>query len=462
LIGLSVGNLSAWRAERRAGWRYSDPKRSVRRLALVSLFTALLWGALLGAAIYEAPVGWELIITCTLVGVACIGTLNVATVPKASLAFLAGWAVMAVIDVIAIGHAPLVVLAPLAVFIALFARSALAISRSAFEIIQSHDDLDVAKRAHERVSLQAEATRIRLAATEAEAQARATSRIVEQRRQEMVTLAARFERTVADAVVALGSAASTARASTTSLSLMSVEDATVAGRTTDVARTIEQAAHAMRDTATELGRSVGNVGTQVEAQAALAVAAAAMSMSAQSAFAALVDDAMGIGDFVILIDEIARKTNLLALNATIEAARAGDAGRGFAVVAGEVKTLAGQTQHATGDISRRVAGIQDRIAYAVDQMNAVKRHVDEVAVIAGSVSLAVTEQQRVAALIGASADETAGGTESLHVYVADAEQRVERARTLTADCAEATVSIDSQVDALGEATQNLLSELRAA
>ncbi len=218
----------------------------------------------------------------------------------------------------------------------------------------------------------------------------------------------------------------------------------------------------MRDTATELGRSVGNVGTQVEAQAALAVAAAAMSMSAQSAFAALVDDAMGIGDFVILIDEIARKTNLLALNATIEAARAGDAGRGFAVVAGEVKTLAGQTQHATGDISRRVAGIQDRIAYAVDQMNAVKRHVDEVAVIAGSVSLAVTEQQRVAALIGASADETAGGTESLHVYVADAEQRVERARTLTADCAEATVSIDSQVDALGEATQNLLSELRAA
>jgi len=58
-----------------------------------------------------------------------------------------------------------------------------------------------------------------------------------------------------------------------------------------------------------------------------------------------------VGTVAEQIDAIAKQTNLLALNATIEAARAGDAGKGFAVVAGEVKTLAGQTSQATGEIA---------------------------------------------------------------------------------------------------------------
>lgn len=462
LIALSFYNLLAWHGERRAGWRYPKPRHSARWLTVISFVTALLWGILLGAAIYETPADWELLICCTLVGVVCIGALNVATVPQASIGFIAGWLVMAVIDMLLIAKAPFEVLVALTVFIALFTRSILAVSRASLEAIRSHDDLIAVTREHERLSLQAETARVQLTAVENQAQARANSGAIEHRRQEMTALATQFERTVADAVAALGAAAETAQHSTTSLAAISVADANAAGRAADVAQRIEQAAQVMRETAAQLGHSVGEVGTQVDAQAALAMAAADRSTGAQAAFSALVADARGIGDIVALIEEIARQTNLLALNATIEAARAGAAGSGFAVVAVEVKSLAGQTQRATGDIARRVAAIQERVADAVDSVSAVVGHVDEVAGIAGAVTAAVIEQQRVAALIGLSADETADGTESLHTDVADTARRAERTRLLSADVADATSLIVTRVTALGDATQQLLSELRAA
>jgi methyl-accepting chemotaxis protein len=76
----------------------------------------------------------------------------------------------------------------------------------------------------------------------------------------------------------------------------------------------------------------------------------------------------GIGQVVLVIEEIAQKTNLLALNASIIAAQAGQHGRGFAVVASEIKALAQRTATSTKEIAGQIAGIQTEAGRAMTAM----------------------------------------------------------------------------------------------
>ncbi len=77
-----------------------------------------------------------------------------------------------------------------------------------------------------------------------------------------------------------------------------------------------------------------------------------------------------ISKVVVLIDQIALKTNMLAVNASIEAAKAGEEGRGFAVVAEEVGALAAQSTTATKEIERIVANIQRETSEVGEAMEA--------------------------------------------------------------------------------------------
>ena len=78
------------------------------------------------------------------------------------------------------------------------------------------------------------------------------------------------------------------------------------------------------------------------------------AQSAETGGKAVLDtvDAMKqIAAKIVIIEEIARSTNMLSLNASIEAARAGEYGKGFAVVASEVGKLAERSSREAAEIN---------------------------------------------------------------------------------------------------------------
>ncbi|GGB60698.1 chemotaxis sensory transducer [Tistrella bauzanensis] len=173
---------------------------------------------------------------------------------------------------------------------------------------------------------------------------------------------------VGDAAVAMRDTAG--RMSTNADQTSSSAD-TVDMAAADASRAVASAAAATE----EMSQTASEIARQLERMKTLSRDAVDHVDAGRVAMSELISGAESIGRIVTLIRSVAEQTNLLALNATIEAARAGEAGRGFAVVANEVKTLAGQTQKATEEISMqidqirstitRVAGTSDAVAAAI-------------------------------------------------------------------------------------------------
>jgi methyl-accepting chemotaxis protein len=108
----------------------------------------------------------------------------------------------------------------------------------------------------------------------------------------------------------------------------------------------EEASASMQQMAANIKQNAENAGQTEKIARQAAKDAEASGLAVGQAVTAM----QTIAEKIVIVQEIARQTDLLALNAAVEAARAGEHGRGFAVVASEVRKLAERSQSAAAEI----------------------------------------------------------------------------------------------------------------
>lgn len=164
---------------------------------------------------------------------------------------------------------------------------------------------------------------------------------------------------------------------------------------TEQASSTEEASASMEEMTATIKQSADNA-TQTERIARQSAADALLSGQAvNNAVSAM----QTIAEKIMVVQEIARQTDLLALNAAVEAARAGEHGRGFAVVASEVRKLAERSQSAAAEISTLSATTVKAARSAGDMLEKLVPDIQRTAELVEEISAGSREQNAGASQI---------------------------------------------------------------
>lgn len=204
------------------------------------------------------------------------------------------------------------------------------------------------------------------------------------------------------------------------LNAMTAKLREVVGEVTTATRNVASGSQEMSATAEQLSQGATEQASSTEeASASVEQIAATIKQSADNAAQTekiarrsaadaiasgeAVDNAVNamrtIAEKIMVVQEIARQTDLLALNAAVEAARAGEHGRGFAVVASEVRKLAERSQAAAAEISTLSGDTVQAAQTAGEMLSKLVPDIQRTAELVEEISAASREQNAGAAQI---------------------------------------------------------------
>ena len=284
----------------------------------------------------------------------------------------------------------------------------------------------------------------------------------ELRRHKIEIATQNFERAVNDITEALDAASKTMDNCAQIMTEAAGHNQTQADATTTASKAATTNVSNVAGAAEEIALSVEEILRRARNSAQIAHKATDQAKSIIDTVERLATTVGQIGNVSDLIRNVASQTNLLALNATIEAARAGDAGRGFAVVAQEVKSLAAQTEKATGDIAQQILSIESTTLNVVRAMEGVAGTISELDENANDISAAVQQQDAFSKEIARSANAAADSTREVSTRVV----QVSEAASKTAQVAKAVLDAGSELsaksDRLRTEVEGFLNQVRVA
>lgn len=164
---------------------------------------------------------------------------------------------------------------------------------------------------------------------------------------------------------------------------------------TEQASSTEEASSSMEEMAANIKQNAGNAVQTEQTARQSAEDANASGEAVGKAVTAM----QTIAEKILIVQEIARQTDLLALNAAVEAARAGEHGRGFAVVASEVRKLAERSQTAAAEISTLSMDTVKAAEQAGEMLKRLVPDIQKTAGLVAEISSATNEQNAGASQI---------------------------------------------------------------